>query len=269
MSEIMNSPDLDDLSNHFYNYSDSLRSKNFNALVSTLNLSQSSVAKVSGDELSRSTISSSVVEKIPYLIDIDGSQAQEESSEELHHSLKKDNTFNETILNPNYDAERLGSTETYSDGVLTKPINDFISKGVRKLESGIKKLLAQKVVYFEKHLECYGIINRKFESKDGKTYLDAAVYDIDNNDPLDNITFEVSEFSEDDRKDAIENSIFYWRVGKDHHLYGGDRNVSEFRIRRRVTRITRADKEIKEREISETIAYFSKINNELEKRITN
>ncbi|MGY9383350.1 hypothetical protein [Citrobacter sp. wls620] len=182
---------------------------------------------------------------------------QSENNNGLTKELMKDNTFSENYFISSLEIEEI---DTIPDDILTKPINDLITKTKKELDKKIRTLLSQKVVYFEKHLECYGVIDNIYiENK--IRYIDARIYDIKSNTIMDNITFEAKEFPENDQRVLSENSVFYWRIGKDHKLFGGHRKVSEFRLRRRVIKLSPAQLKQKQQDINETISFFESIFN--------
>jgi len=182
---------------------------------------------------------------------------QDEPKSGLSKELMKDNTFSENyyLAHSNVDMVEI---DTDPDETYTKPINDLLTKAKAELDKTVRALLSQKVVYFEKQLECYGVVDNIY--LEHKTRLiDARIYDITSNKILDNITFEAKEFPKSDQNHLSENSVFYWRVGKDHHLFGGHRKVSDFRLRRRVIKLNPAQLKQKQQDINDTINFFESI----------
>ncbi|AOQ00227.1 hypothetical protein BFV65_11590 [Enterobacter hormaechei subsp. hoffmannii] len=184
---------------------------------------------------------------------------QDNPNNGLSKDLMKDNTFSENYF---LTQSNVGMVEveidTIPDETYTKPINDLLTKAKAELDKKVRALLSQKVVYFEKQLECYGVIDNIY--LEHKTRLiDARIYDINTNKIIDNITFEAKEFPKSDQGYLSENSVFYWRVGKDHHLFGGHRKVSDFRLRRRVIKLSPAQLKQKQQDINDTINFFESI----------
>ncbi len=98
---------------------------------------------------------------------------------------------------------------------------------LRKLQARIK----EKTVSLEKALDAYGVIDNLVRAEN-EYEIHARIYDLENHEILDEITFSSSEFSKSDQQKLVENAIFYWYVGIEKSLMGQERRVSEFRLRR-------------------------------------
>lgn len=80
--------------------------------------------------------------------------------------------------------------------------------------------------------------------------IDARIYDYKTHELVDDITFDISEFSLDEQSKVVENVIFTWDVGsKDNNPY------SIFRLMKRKT-LTDEEKAKKEKDIQDTIDFF-------------
>ncbi|PWV99573.1 hypothetical protein [Mangrovibacter plantisponsor] len=100
--------------------------------------------------------------------------------------------------------------------------------------SSWKKSLArkkEKTVSLHKILDAYGIID-EITKKDKSYEIRARIYDIENHEMIDDIVFSSLEFTKSDQQKIVENAIFYWHVGKERTIFGQERRVSEFRLRR-------------------------------------
>jgi hypothetical protein len=157
---------------------------------------------------------------------------------ELVNEQRADNTYGHADLANTSVLEQ--DVDTNLDDYVTKPVRDFLELTANKIDKKIRNLLANKATTFEKQLESYGVVDAINLVK-GKRIVSARIYDQDTDEILDNIDFEAKEFTPSDQKLLVENAVFYWRVGLDRNLIGGHRNVSEFRIRRRITRKKRPD----------------------------
>ena len=127
------------------------------------------------------------------------------------------------------------STE-YSTNIIEIPTpQPFPStqKGVknRTQHKKLKARLKEKITFLEKALDTYGIIDKIVNMKSNKE-IHARVYDINSHEFIDEITFSSDEFSKSDQQKLVENAIFYWYVGMEKTLFGQEKRVSEFRLRR-------------------------------------
>lgn len=129
---------------------------------------------------------------------------------------------------------KLLSPETTKVAEITSTQPTFIEK--RKERLTLKKLQArikEKTVSLEKALDAYGVIDNLIKKNNNYDYnIHARIYDLNNHDLLDEISFSSSEFSKSDQRKLVENAIFYWYVGIEKSLMGQERRVSEFRLRR-------------------------------------
>ena len=106
-------------------------------------------------------------------------------------------------------------------------------KGVknRTQHKKLKARLKEKITFLEKALDTYGIIDKIVNMKSNKE-IHARVYDINSHEFIEEITFSSDEFSKSDQQKLVENAIFYWYVGMEKTLFGQEKRVSEFRLRR-------------------------------------
>lgn len=98
--------------------------------------------------------------------------------------------------------------------------------------------------------ECnfYGAIH-KINGND----IDARIYDYKTHELVDDITFDISEFSLDEQSKVIENVIFTWDIGsKDNNSY------SIFKLMKR-NPLTKEEKAKKEKDIQDTISLFDSL----------
>lgn len=94
----------------------------------------------------------------------------------------------------------------------------------------------------------YGVIH-----KINGNEIDARIYDYKTHELVDDITFDISEFSEDEQSKIVENVVFTWDVGsKDNNPY------SIFRLMKRKT-LTDEEKAQKEKNIQDTINFFNSL----------
>ncbi len=126
---------------------------------------------------------------------------------------------------------KLADTTRVAEVISTQPT--FLDKrkeeksALRKLQARIK----EKTVSLEKALDAYGVIDNLIRTgRDCEIH--ARIYDLENHDIIDEITFSSNEFSKSDQQKLVENAIFYWYVGVEKSLMGQERRVSEFRLRR-------------------------------------
>lgn len=91
--------------------------------------------------------------------------------------------------------------------------------------------LSSKTVTLTKHLDAYGVIDSIIkDKKDNK--ISARIYNIADHEFVDEVIFLSKEFSESDQRKLVENAIFYWHVGVEKNIFGREKHVSEFRLRR-------------------------------------
>lgn len=125
----------------------------------------------------------------------------------------------------------LGLDETYLDGGLT------LKGKLKEAKAKANKFLSAKTVNLTKHLDSYGVIDNISKTKENDIYeIYARIYDMDDDEFIDEISFLSSEFSLSDRKRINENAVFYWHVGVEKNIFGQEKHVSEFRLRRIATR---------------------------------
>lgn len=96
--------------------------------------------------------------------------------------------------------------------------------------------------------EFYGVIH-KFNEKE----CYARLYSRTTNELVDDISFETNEFSIEDRKDLIENVIFYWDIGS----VNGE-SYSIFKLKR-IQPLSEEERIKKQKEINDMVEYFSKM----------
>ncbi len=118
-------------------------------------------------------------------------------------------------------------------------ISDFRPNGltIEKGKKGefyrrVQQALAIKTATLTKYLDAYGVIHSFEKINRYRTTINARIYDVVNNEFIDDISFDSTEFSESDQKKLVENAIFYWHVGCEITFTGKKRDVSEFRLRR-------------------------------------
>lgn len=94
----------------------------------------------------------------------------------------------------------------------------------------------------------YGVIHKINADK-----IDARIYDYKTNELVDDITFDISEFSLIEQSKLVENVIFTWDVGsKDNVPY------SVFKLKKREP-LTEEEKAKKEKDIQDTINFFDSL----------
>lgn len=98
--------------------------------------------------------------------------------------------------------------------------------------------------------ECnfYGVIH-----KINADEIDARIYDYKTHEFVDDITFNISEFSLDEQGNIVENVVFTWDVGsKDNNPY------SIFKLMKREP-LTEEEKAQKEKDLQDTIKFFNSL----------
>lgn len=98
----------------------------------------------------------------------------------------------------------------------------------------------------------YGVIH----NIKNNTEIEARIYNLEDNELVDDIIFDISEFSIPDQKLVGENVVFLWTVGSNN-----DNHYSTFEIKKR-TPLTKEQQIKKENDIKETIDFFRKLKNE-------
>lgn len=98
----------------------------------------------------------------------------------------------------------------------------------------------------------YGVIH----NIKNNTEIEARIYNLEDNELVDDIIFYISEFSIPDQKLVGENVVFLWTVGSNN-----DNHYSTFEIKKR-TPLTKEQQIKKENDIKETIDFFRKLKNE-------
>ena len=167
---------------------------------------------------------------------------------------KKTKPLESFVKNHDISKERINKTnlENYSQTVETKQsIKDNFSninnlstrvaeiyttqaKTINKDNDLYKKLKArvkEKITFLDKALDTYGVIDNIISSNSNKE-VQARIYNIISHEIIDEITFSAEEFSKSDQKRLVESAIFYWYVGVERTLFGQEKRVSEFRLRR-------------------------------------
>ncbi|HDX8776507.1 hypothetical protein WNJ68_19725 [Klebsiella grimontii] len=100
-----------------------------------------------------------------------------------------------------------------------------------ELYKKFKARAKEKITYLEKALDTYGVIDEVKLLKSHKE-IHARIYDINSHEIIDEISFSSEEFSKSDQKRLVESAIFYWYVGLERTIFGQEKRVSEFRLRR-------------------------------------
>lgn len=113
----------------------------------------------------------------------------------------------------------------------TQPVVGKTKSQSRAVLRKIQARAKEKIVSLEKVLDAYGVIdNLKINNSEYEVH--ARIYNLSNHEILDEIVFSSCEFSVSDRQKLVENAVFYWYVGMERTLFGQERRVSEFRLRR-------------------------------------
>lgn len=128
-------------------------------------------------------------------------------------------------------------SSSISDIISTAPTseNDGLTLKSRFEKAKIKanSFLSSKTVTLKKHLDAYGVIDTIVQDdKDNGIKISARIYNIVDHEFVDEIIFLSKEFSESDQRKLVENAIFYWHVGVEKNIFGREKHVSEFRLRR-------------------------------------
>lgn len=125
----------------------------------------------------------------------------------------------------------IGLDETYLEGGLT------LKGKLKEAKAKANKFLSSKTISLTKHLDSYGVIDNISKTKEHGIYeIYARIYDMSDDEFIDEISFLSSEFTPSDRKRINENAVFYWHVGVEKNIFGQEKHVSEFRLRRIATR---------------------------------
>lgn len=114
---------------------------------------------------------------------------------------------------------------------LTQPIPPKSKKENHSIWKKIQARTKEKTITLQKIIDAYGVIN-SITKKHEEYEVNARIYDLINHEMIDEITFSANEFTRSDRRKLVENAIFYWHVGKEKSIFGQERRVSEFRLRR-------------------------------------
>ncbi|EFH6196521.1 TPA: hypothetical protein ORS32_000697 [Escherichia coli] len=139
-----------------------------------------------------------------------------------------------------------GASSFFADNQIAIDLPSNITTAPNSLDDGLtlkSKLDAAKVkatnflnaktVTLTKHLDAYGVIDSiDYNKKKQEINISARIYNILDHEFVDEITFLGSEFSISDQKKLVENAIFYWHVGIEKNIFGREKHVSEFRLRR-------------------------------------
>ncbi|MCR1304586.1 MULTISPECIES: hypothetical protein [unclassified Enterobacter] len=187
-------------------------------------------------EIDNSSISTrtTIAQDFNEVVNINNFSKSASKNEAFFSVIEKDILkINSEIIEPDVSNNDLGNIQTHINGGIT--LKSLLDKAQIKSD----KFLSTKTISLTKHLDSYGVVdsiisneNRKNSSKT----IHARIYDVSSNEFIDEISFLSDEFSLSDQSKLVENCVFYWHVGVEKNIFGSERNISEFRLKRTASR---------------------------------